>query len=52
MSVFTFLNRIIHEKADPVDAKDLMNLICSPNTVWEDFIDEILGAHDIDYIGI
>jgi len=25
MSVFTILNRIIHEKADPADAKDLMN---------------------------
>jgi hypothetical protein len=27
VSAFTFLNRIIHEKADPADARDLMNQI-------------------------
>ena len=52
VSAFTFLYRVIHQKIDPSDAKALMNEIWTPNAVWEEFIDDILRKHDIDYFSI
>jgi uncharacterized protein (TIGR01244 family) len=52
VSAFTFLNRVIHQSVDPAGAKTVMNDIWTPNAVWEEFIDEILRKHDIDYYSI
>jgi hypothetical protein len=52
VSAFTFLYRIVHQKVDPTEARDLMNQIWTPNPVWEEFVDEILQEHDIDYFSI
>lgn len=52
VSAFTFLYRVIHQEVDPTDAKALMETIWTPNAVWEEFIDQILRDHDIDYDAI
>ena len=52
VSAFTFLYRIIHQDVDPAEAKELMSRIWSPNGIWEEFVDEILREHDVDYFSI
>tara|TARA_A100001037_G_scaffold182625_1_gene163611 strand:- start:313 stop:777 length:465 start_codon:yes stop_codon:yes gene_type:complete len=52
VSAFTFLYRVAHQDADPAEAKALMEEIWTPNGVWEEFVDEILRDHDVDYFSI
>jgi len=52
VSAFTFLYRIIHQDIDPVEAKSLMEQIWTPNGVWEEFVDEVLSKHGVDYFSI
>ena len=51
-SAFMFLYRIIYQGVDPAEAKRLMQEIWDPNPVWEQFLDEILQMHDVDYFDI
>jgi len=51
-SAFMFLYRIIHESVDPSEAKQLMQEIWDPNPVWEQFLDEVLQVHAVDYFDI
>lgn len=51
-SAFMFLYRIIYQGVDPSEAKSLMQEIWDPNPVWEQFLDEILQAHNVDYFDI
>jgi len=51
-SAFMFLYRIIHQGIDPSEAKRVMQEIWDPNAVWEQFIDEVLQEHDVDYFDI
>ena len=52
VSAFTFLYRVIHQDVDPAQAKTLMEQIWNPDGVWEEFVDQILSKHDIDYFSI
>jgi hypothetical protein len=51
-SAFTFLYRIIHQGVDPSEARRAMQEIWDPNAVWEQFIDEMLQPHGVDYFDI
>jgi len=51
-SAFTFLYRVIHQGVDPAEAKQKMQEIWDLNPVWEQFVDEVLQEHDIDYFDI
>ena len=52
VSAFTFLYRIIHQNIDPSEAKRVMAEIWEPHGVWEEFVDEILQNHNVDYFDI
>ena len=52
VSAFTFLYRVVHQNIDPAEAKSLMEQIWTPDGVWEEFVDEILSKHDVDYFSI
>lgn len=51
-SAFTFLYRIIHQGVDPAEAKKAMQQIWDPHGVWEEWVDEILRDHGVDYFDI
>ena len=51
-SAFTFLYRVIHAGIDPAEAKLPMDEVWTPDGIWEEFIDEVLRDHDIDYYSI
>ncbi|MDA0710497.1 MAG: protein tyrosine phosphatase family protein [bacterium] len=51
-SAFVFLYRVIHCQVDPLEAKQVMQIIWDPNPVWEQFIDEILQDHQVNYFDL
>tara|TARA_B100000676_G_C17933425_1_gene762221 strand:+ start:608 stop:1066 length:459 start_codon:yes stop_codon:yes gene_type:complete len=51
-SAFTFLYRTIHAVVDPAEAKLPMDEAWTPDGIWEEFIDEVLRDHNIDYYSI
>lgn len=51
-SAFMFLYRVIHQGVDPAEAKGLMQEIWDLNAVWEQFVDEVLQEHRVDYFDI
>ena len=52
VSAFTFLYRIIHRGTDPSEARKTMQQIWDPHGVWEEFVDEMLTEHGVDYFDI
>lgn len=47
-TAFSFLHRVIHDEISVTQAKADMNTVWQPNTVWRDFIFQILAEHGID----
>lgn len=48
-SLFSFLYRVIHEKADADQAYENVTSIWSPDPHWIDFANEVMSAHQIQF---
>lgn len=48
-SVFTFLYRVVHEKADPDEAFEQVTAVWVPQDQWLLFIDRVLGRYGIAF---
>ena len=46
-TAFSFLYRVIYEDVAVADAKADMNTVWQPNTVWRDFIFEVLAQNNV-----
>jgi len=46
-TAFSFLYRVIYEDVPMAEAKADMNTVWQPNTVWRDFIFEVLAQNDV-----
>ena len=46
-TAFSFLYRVIYEGVPVAEAKSDMNRVWQPNTVWRDFIFNVLSEHNI-----
>ena len=48
-SLFTFLYRVVHEKIDPDLAYEKLSLVWAPTDHWQEYAQNILDKHKINY---